>query len=331
MRTDESFTPKPRILTFGEPLVAMVPDAPGVVSPMHQFRPYPVGAELNTAVGLARLGLHPVVACCVGADPFGSLIRSAARSEGIDISEVQVSTAGSTAVMFKQRSGLQMNTSVYYYRSASPMAMGEWNPEAVQERIVTDNFDWVHATGITWMISNQCRNVATDLFRIAHQRGVPVSFDINVRLKLAAAEGWRQLIQEVLPFVTWLFIGDEEADLLFATTHAREIEAECLNHGFNGVGVVVKRGDKGATVSTGGTEITVSARRVAAVVDTVGAGDGFNAGFIAGLLRDGSVDEALSLGTIVGAYAVTSIGDYHGYPTWTEALQELRGIQGVPR
>lgn len=331
MRTEKSLAPQPCILTFGEPLVAMVPDAAGVVSPMHQFRPYPVGAELNTAIGLARLGFQSALACSLGNDPMGSLVRDALRAEGVDTGHVQLSTTGSTAIMFKQRTGLQMKTSVFYYRSTSPMALGEWSPDSVRERLRRDNFDWVHATGITWMLGNQCRMVATDLFRIASARGVPVSFDINVRLKLASPQAWKQLILEVLPLVTWFFIGDEEADLLYQTNQAHEIETEFRNHGFGGKGVVVKSGDKGATVSLGGAETSVSAWPVSVVVDTVGAGDGFNAGFIAGLLKDGSLREALKLGTIVGAYAVTSVGDYHGYPTWAEVLQELGGSTGVAR
>src|SRR5579875_1434054 len=109
---EEMDTPR-SVLTFGEPLIVLVPDSPGKISSIHQFKPYATGAELNTAVGLARLGIQASFAGCVGVDPFGELICHAARAEGVNVRYIQKSPMGPTGMFFKQWSGLQAKTTVF--------------------------------------------------------------------------------------------------------------------------------------------------------------------------------------------------------------------------
>jgi len=108
-----------------------------------------------------------------------------------------------------------------------------------------------------------------------------------------------------------------------------------------GVGaVVLTLGERGCMLmdqTTGPTDgplivpVPVSLTMRARVIDTVGAGDGFNAGFIAGRMKGWSVADALKLAALVGACAVTAEGDYEGYPTWREAMSYLEGQGGVER
>lgn len=107
MNTADKSTRIPSVLTFGEPLVVLVPDAPGVLSTTHQLRPYAAGAELNTAVGLARLGLNATMSCSVGADAFGDIILRAGRAEGVNMQYVRQDPTAPTGTFFKQWSGLQ--------------------------------------------------------------------------------------------------------------------------------------------------------------------------------------------------------------------------------
>ncbi|MDQ0188829.1 sugar kinase [Alicyclobacillus cycloheptanicus] len=332
MTTTRDLQRTPSVFTFGEPLVVLVPDAPGLLATTHQLRPYPAGAELNTAVGLARLGLNVAMGCSVGADAFGQLILKSGRAEGVNMAYVRQDEAAPTGVFFKQWSGLKGKTTVYYYRSTSSMAMGGWQPsEELLRALQARTWDWVHSTGITWMIGERTRRVATELLERCHMLELPVSFDVNVRLKLGDVEQWRACVWEVLPYLTWFLLGDEEAALLFDTDDAARIEQVLRDRGFSGEGVVLKLGEAGAVASVQGAQTRTPAWPVSRVVDTVGAGDGFNAGWIAGMLRGFDLNEALKLGAVVGAYAVTSMADYDGYPTWPEALQELTGKGFVER
>lgn len=332
MKTTAGDQSLPAVLTFGEPLIVLVPDAPGTLSVTHQLRPYAAGAELNTAVGIARLGLHASVACSVGADPLGQIILHSGRAEGVDMSYVQQDPLAPTGMFFKQWSGLQGKTLVYYYRSTSSMASGGWRPETqVHQALRAGAWHWVHSTGITWMLGDASRKCATELFELSRSLGIPVSFDINVRLKLGNEEQWRELVGEVLPYLTWFVLGDEEARLLFQLEDASSIEQHIRELGFTGEGVMLKLGAQGAEASVGGRTARVPAWSVSRVIDTVGAGDGYNAGWITGMLRGWSLEESMRLGSLVGAFAVTSVGDYDGYPNWSEVLQELSGKGSVER
>jgi len=78
--------------------------------------------------------------------------------------------------------------------------------------------------------------------------------------------------------------------------------------------VVLKRAERGALALADGQRYAALAHPVAQVIDPVGAGDGFDAGFLAGWLRGASIEESLALGARIGAAAVQVLGDYAGYP-----------------
>lgn len=312
-------------------MVVLVPDELGRLSQVNHFRPYVAGAEVNTAIGLARLGIACSFASGVGNDPFGEKVLRAAREEGVDVAHVQLIDGAQTGVFFKQWSGLQHATSVFYYRSGSAMAVGRWDTGPLEKDLADGAWDWVHVTGITAMISPPAQEAFFRVLKAAKQSGSTVSLDINVRLKLASLSEWKSLAQRVLPYVDWFFTGDEEAMQLFDTKDSKQLEQIFRGQGFEGEGVVVKEGADGAVACVGGVVTRVPAFEVRSVVDTVGAGDGFNAGFIAGMLRDMPFQEALRLGCLVGAYAVTSAGDYAGYPTLPEVAAVWQGKEEAPR
>ena len=86
---------------------------------------------------------------------------------------------------------------------------------------------------------------------------------------------------------------------------------------------MLKLGARGARAVVEGEETSVAPYPVA-VVDSVGAGDGFDAGFIAGLLRGDALPRCLALGARIGAAAVATTGDWEGYPTSHELGSDWR-------
>ena len=189
----------------------------------------------------------------------------------------------------------------------------------------------MHSTGITWMLSRETHQQAQDILLAAHESGISISFDINVRLKLADPEVWLDLLKEVIPYVDWFFIGDSEAQLLLSLDDVKDITEVLQSYGFRGEGVILKQGEHGATAFHAGSEMHIAALPVDKVVDTVGAGDGFNAGVIAGLLQGWSLEKALKLASIIGAHAVTSLGDSSGYPMWSAIAHYFTGDEEVAR
>ncbi len=314
-----------KVLTFGEPLMAFVPGEQERLNRAHSFRPHVAGAELNTAIGLARLAVPVSFACAAGMDPFGSRLIRAARAEGIHTEFMEAKAEGSTGIFFKEQDGLTGDTKVFYYRSTTPMALGLWHSTLLRKQVRSGAWGWVHTTGITWMLGTQTARHSLDLLTDARRGGATVSFDVNVRLKLAPVNRWVSMVQDVISHADWLFMGNEEARLLFGREQATDVEQLARETGFSGVGVIVKRGEHGASASVLGKVTETPAWLVDHVVDSVGAGDGFNAGWIAAMVRGWPLPDALRLGALIGASAVVSTGDSDGYLTWDEASGMLSG------
>jgi 2-dehydro-3-deoxygluconokinase len=161
----------------------------------------------------------------------------------------------------------------------------------------------------------------------ARHRGVKVSFDVNYRSKLWSAEAARAAIEELLPLVDMLLIGDEEAEALWGES------GEALLHLFAQRGpreIVLKRGAKGSIALVDGT-ITEGPAFVVNAVDTIGAGDAFAAGYLAGHLWQAEPAMRLRIANAMGAYAVVNTGDYEGLPTKDELLAFLEGRKELGR
>ena len=319
------------VLTFGEPLIVCAHIGSESLGVNRNFQMDSAGAELNTAIALARLNVPTTYAAALGADPFGDFLIRELRAERVNVSKVEQVDAMSTGILFKMTSGLQADPNVYYYRSQTPMAMGQWTGGDCVREVSLGRYSWVHATGIVWMLSDGARAHAQEIFQAAYENGIPVSFDINVRLKMADKTAWKKTLVDVIPFVRWLMIGDTEAQLLFDTDDIKQIADILLQLGFRGEGFVLKQGERGATAFKNGQEILVAAWPVARVVDTVGAGDGFNAGFIAGILKGWSMEQSLKLASLIGAHAVASVGDSSGYPAWSSVERYFTGDEEVAR
>jgi 2-dehydro-3-deoxygluconokinase len=148
--------------------------------------------------------------------------------------------------------------------------------------------------------------------------GAQVSFDPNYRPALWQPAQARRALLPLIEQSDILLAGHEDAAALFDTPPVQEsaLEKEVLRRAAS-LGVklaVLKRGERGACALAEGKITEVPAAPSHQVVDPVGAGDGFDAGFIAGWLRGNALEDCLRLGAVVGAAAVSVTGDYAGYP-----------------
>jgi len=128
---------------------------------------------------------------------------------------------------------------------------------------------------------------------------------------------------------TILLGGMEELSLLLQVDDPDAAADWALEQGLSIA--VVKLGADGALVATPSERRTIPPFTIPRVIDTVGAGDGFDAGFIAGRLLGHDPWQAAELGNVVGAHALMVEGDYEGYPTMAEAEAFLAGRKRVER
>ncbi|MCG6197469.1 sugar kinase, partial [Anoxybacillus sp. LAT_38] len=110
--------------------------------------------------------------------------------------------------------------------------------------------------------------------------------------------------------------GWEEGRILTGEDSPEQIAERLLQNG--AVAVVVKLGERGAYYAAANDRAYVDGFPVRQIVDPIGAGDGFAAGFLSGLIRGWSYRDAVRLGNRVGAYALTVVGDVEGYPFWSQ-------------
>jgi 2-dehydro-3-deoxygluconokinase len=314
------------VVTLGEGMILLTALSQGRMRYAHLFQRSFAGAESNVAIGLARLGLQAGWISQVGADEFGAYLITRIRGEGVDVSRVRVDPEAPTGVYFKEfrRPG---ETHVWYYRRGSAAS-----------RLAPDGVDWdyvrsakiVHLTGITPALSDSCAATVRRAIAEARAAGVQVSFDPNIRLKLWTADAARRFILDILPQVDIILPGLDEARLLVGPGEPEALCRRLLEKGPSVVGL--KMGATGAVAADAAGVYFASAPSVT-VVDTIGAGDGFAAAFLACYLKGYPLAQTVSLAAAAGALVTTVSGDIEGLPTWDELVMfaEQMGAPGDVR
>ncbi|GAB6180027.1 sugar kinase [Desulfotomaculum defluvii] len=315
----------PEVVTLGETMVLMNPESSGPLKYISQFTKQIGGAESNFAIGVVRLGHSAGWISRLGNDEFGKYILSFIQGEGVDISQVKFDTKAPTGLYFKERREYG-ESKVYYYRKGS--AASCLSPEDLDADYI-GSAKILHISGITPALSESCYQTIQEAVAIAKKQGVTICLDPNIRLKLWDKERARQVIMELAAQADIILPGVSEGEILLGETEAAKIAAGFLDLGVQKV--VVKLGKKGAYYATPTENQLVPGYPVAKVVDPIGAGDGFAAGFIAGLLKGYTMEESVKLANAVGALATTVIGDVEGLPTMEEVAVFKGEKEGIDR
>lgn len=308
------------VVTFGETMVLFNPETQGPLRYVGTFTKSIGGAESNVAIALARLGHKAGWFSKLGDDEFGRYIKSTVMGEEVDVSRVKKDPKRTTGILFKERFST-VNPNVYYYRKGS----------AASHLMIEDlDLDYIasakilHVTGISLALSEEMREAVFYAVREAKKRGVLISFDPNIRLKLWSKEEARETILEMVKLTDLLFPGKEEAELLLGLTEPEEIADSFLNLGVQTV--ALKLGKSGCYVKNKETEAFVHGYTVDHPVDTVGAGDGYAAGFLSGYLEHLSLTECAQRANAVGAMATLVKGDMEGFP-YKDQVEIFMGLK----
>lgn len=299
----------PKVITLGESMVVFTPDNYGALRYENQFRARLAGAESNTAIGLAKLGLESSWMSRVGNDEFGHYVLNMIRAEGVDTKGTVIDPEHRTGIMFKQRE-YGGETTVFYYRENS--AASCMRPEDLKPEWFA-GADILHLTGITPVLSDTCRATVLEAVRMAKEQGIKFSFDPNVRKKLMHGQKDIDTLRSLTLDADIVMLGVDEADFLFGVREIDDILKALFEQG-KAQYIAIKDGGNGAVVSERDGAVLRIPPYPCKPLETVGAGDGFNAGFLAGLLTGRSLEEAGRMGGIAGALATQTTGDMEGYP-----------------
>jgi 2-dehydro-3-deoxygluconokinase len=307
------------VVTFGETMVLFNPDQMLPLEYVHHYTQQIAGAESNVAIGLQRLGHSVGWFSKLGKDPFGRLIHKFIRGEGVDTSRCLYTDEAPTGLFFKEKRS-STDIQVYYYRKQSAASL--MKPEDVDDEYIA-RAKILHLTGITPALSSSCLNTVYKAIEIAKRHGVKITFDPNIRLKLWDKEMAKKTILELASYADFVLPGLDEGELLTGCEAPEEIASFLLQNGSKAV--IIKLGSEGAYYQTDEISGYVKGFPVSTIVDPVGAGDGFAAGLISGILRNETLEQAVKRANAVGAIVVGVNGDVEGLPTDEEVNRVLLG------
>lgn len=313
------------VVTYGEAMAMFVAAEAGPLDSATHFTKRIAGADLNVAIGLARLGFRVGWMSRVGADSFGRYVLDTLAREQVDASCVTVDARYPTGFQLKSRATDGADPSVEYFRkgsAASRLSLDDYVPDYVL------GARHLHLTGVAPALSDSSRELAFHLARTTRAAGKTVSFDPNLRPTLwPSPEAMARTLNALAEHADWVLPGLAEGRQLTGLDTPADIARFYLERGARGV--IVKLGAAGAYFRVAdGREGEIAAERVEHVVDTVGAGDGFAVGVVSALLEGRAIDEAVARGNRIGALAIQVIGDSEGLPT-RAALDRIENLSNA--
>jgi 2-dehydro-3-deoxygluconokinase len=310
------------LVTLGEVLLRLAVPAPGRIETARQLDVQIGGAEANVAAACARLGARVAWLSALPANAWGERARRELSGHGVDCRHVRVIEGARLGLYFLEYGVPPRPIQVLYDRRDSAFA-----------RLRPDDLDWtplrearlVHLSGVTAGLGEGARG----LLRRALKEARLVSYDVNYRARLWAAGEARAFLDEVIPRAAFLFIGEDEAHALGFAGAAEAILTALAARAPTAV-IGVMRGADGSLVRIGEQRYTPARRPPVQVVDPIGAGDAFVAGFLWASLADRTPQECVDIADAVAALKCSTWGDI-ALVTPRDVDDALGGSLGVQR
>ncbi len=311
-----------RVITAGETMALVVPPSPGRLRHATSLSLSIGGAESNVAIGLARLGIPASWISVLGDDELGELVLHRLRAEGVDTSGVRRIADRATGLYLREEVAGRLR--VYYYRSGS--AAATLSPNAFDPSML-QGAAFLHLTGITGALSQECAEFLPWAATTARDAGVRVSYDVNYRSRLWEPSAAQAATEALLPLIDVLFVGHDEANALWGW------ETDTALEQLSKIGpseVILKLGADGCAAMINGEQLT-SLGFPARQLDPIGAGDAFDAGYLAATLWGWAPEKRLRAANAMGAFCVQNLGDYEGLPNRRELDGFLEQIPDLGR
>ena len=261
------------------------------------------GAESNALSALACLDRCCAWVSAVADNDLGDAVLRRLQANCIDTSAV-VRSADRMGSYYVEFAAAPRPTNVIYDRDASAIT-----------NLKSSRVDWdylldtriLHLTGITPALSSGCLAIIQEAIRRAKTSEAVVCFDVNYRSKLWTAGQAKNILTPLVHDVDILICGEGDAEAVFGLRGSDETVLNELRQISAATCIVLTQSDRGSSMLYGDDFIRVEAR-AAEVIDRLGAGDAYAAGFIDGYL-DGDVIAGMQRGSLLGALALTQHGD----------------------
>jgi 2-dehydro-3-deoxygluconokinase len=290
------------LVAIGEVMLRLTVPSPARIETARQLDVQVGGAEANVAAACARLGLLTAWISALPTNAWGERIRRELSGHGVDCGFVKMVETARVGVYFLEFGVAPRPIRVLYDRRDS--AFAQLTPEAIDWEPVR-RARLVHLSGITPALGQGPRRIVEQALREA----AAVSFDLNYRATLWSPGEARAFAERVLPVARHLFLGEAEARTVFGLGGDAESMVETLARQAPKATVALLQGQAGSTVLEGGRLWRPSRTHTVQVVDPVGAGDAYVAGFLWATLQGRGPQEAVDAGAAVAALKCTTWGD----------------------
>jgi fructokinase len=314
------------VVCLGEVVIDFVPTVtPTTLTDAQAFKKAPGGAPANVAVGLARLGVQSAFMGKVGDDPFGHFLVQTLADAGVDVGSVRFSGAARTALAFVSLRADGDREFVFYRNPSADML---FEPAEVDAAVIS-NAKLLHYGTIS-LIGEPSRSATLHAIELAREAGCIVSCDPNLRLALwPDRDAARAGLLDAIARTQVVKLSDDELRFLTGSDDPAAARQQLWHDQLELM--VVTMGSAGCVYFTPRFDGVVLGFGVAAI-DTTGAGDGFVAGLLCGLLADwnGLQEEArvrsiCRTANAVGALTTTERGAIPALPTLDRVRRFLDG------
>ena len=292
------------VLTFGEALLRLTPPGYRRLEQTSTLEMHIAGSELNTAIGLARMGIKVRWASRLTNNALGRLVAQTLISQGVDTSAIRWTPDDRLGTYYMEEGKGIRASQVIYDRVNSAIS-----------RVQPDDIDFasllqkpprlVHLTGITPALSDSAAATTQQLADQCRKQGVKLSFDLNYRAKLWDIETACTVCTPLMKQADYLFIPARDAHAMLGTN-----DLDDLHQRYPQSVIVMTQGEKGASAITkDGKQKYHQSIFQTETVCRVGGGDAFAAGFLYGCLQDVDVAACLKYGAAIAALKYSLPGD----------------------
>jgi 2-dehydro-3-deoxygluconokinase len=311
------------LVTLGEVLLRLSVPSPGRFETTRQLDVQIGGAEANVAAACARLGLRTAWISALPDNAWGDRVRRELRGHGVDCDHVVASPGARLGAYFLEYGVAPRPIQVLYDRRDSAFA-----------RLTPEMVDWepvrrarlVHVSGVTPALGDNGRALVHRLLEEARA----ISFDVNYRAALWAPREARAFVQALLPHIRYFFVGQAEAQTVFEQSGPAEATLETLAKLAPKATIALLQGQEGSTVLDAGRLWRPGIRHAVQVVDPIGAGDAYVAGYLWATLRGQSTQQAVDAAATVAALKCSTWGDI-AVITERDVMEALAGGPDVRR
>jgi len=290
------------LVTVGEVLLRLAVPSPGRFETARMLDVQFGGAEANVAAACARLGLRTAWISAVPDNAWGERVRRELVGHGVDCAHVHTLPGTRLGLYFIEYGVAPRPARVLYDRRDSAFS-----------RLTLDAIDWrpirdarlVHITGITPALGVHARKTAERIFDDA----VAVSFDLNYRATLWSPREAREFMESMLPRARYIFAGQSEVETVLGLSgDPEEILNRLVRHAPQAT-IAILQGSEGSTVFDKGRIWRPSIRHPVQMIDPIGAGDAYAAGYLWASLNGRGSQEAVDTATVVAALKCSTWGD----------------------